>query len=84
VRDAPLIAAALKRDPRVRDAVVVAFPDRRAGTALYAFIESGDAPSERQIQDIVAGCGARLPERTQVFDAMPRDGCVPKSSSLSP
>jgi hypothetical protein len=73
VRDAPLITAALQRDPRVRDAAVVAFPDRRAGTALYAFIESGEPLSERQIQDIVAGCGARPPERTQVVDAMPRD-----------
>jgi len=73
VRDAPLITAALRRDPRVRDAAVVAFPERRAGTALYAFIESDEPLSERQIQDIVAGCGTKPPERTQVVDAMPRD-----------
>ena len=73
VRDAPLIAAALRRDPRVRDAAVVAFPDRRAGTALYAFIESTDALSERHIQDMVAGCGTKPPERAQLVDAMPRD-----------
>jgi hypothetical protein len=73
VRDAPLITAALQRDPRVRDAAVVAFPERRAGTALYAFIESDEPLSERQIQDIVAGCGTKPLERTQVVDAMPRD-----------
>ena len=73
VHDAPLIAGALRRDPRVRDAAVVAFPDRRAGTALYAFIESTDALSERHIQDMVAGCGAKPPERAQLVDAMPRD-----------
>jgi hypothetical protein len=73
VRDAPLIAAALRRDPRVRDAAVVAFPDRRAGTALYAFIESNEALSERHLQDIVAGCDATPPERVQLVDAMPRD-----------
>jgi hypothetical protein len=73
VRDAPLITAALQRDPRVRDAAVVAFPDRRTGTALYAFIESDEPLSERQIQDIVASCDTKPPERTQVVDAMPRD-----------
>src|SRR5690349_24058599 len=32
VRDAPAIAALLKSHPQVRDAALVAFPDRRAGT----------------------------------------------------
>jgi hypothetical protein len=73
VRDAPLIAAALQRDPRVRDAVVVAFPDRRAGTALYAFVESTAELSEHHILDIVTGCGAKPPERMQCVDAMPRE-----------
>jgi hypothetical protein len=73
VHDAPLIAAALRRDPRVRDVAVVAYPDRRAGTALYAFIESTDALSERQVQSMVAGCGAKPPERIQLVDAMPRE-----------
>jgi hypothetical protein len=73
VRDAPLIAVALQRDPRVRAAAVVAFPDRRAGTALYAFIESAEALSDRDVEDMVAGCGARPPERMQLVDAMPRD-----------
>jgi hypothetical protein len=73
VHDAPLIAAALRRDPRVRDVAVVAYPDRRAGIALYAFIESTDALSERQVQSMVAGCGAKPPECIQLVDAMPRD-----------
>jgi predicted Ser/Thr protein kinase len=73
VRDAPLIAAALKTDPRVRDVAVVAFPERRAGTALYAFIESADTLSERHVQAMVAGCGAKPPERVQLVEAMPRD-----------
>src|SRR6516165_10081492 len=73
VHDAPIITAALKRDPRVRDAAVVAFPERRTGTGLYAFVETAAPLSERQVEEMVAGCGARPPERTQVVDAMPRD-----------
>ena len=36
VHDAPLIAARLKTHPQVRDVVIIAYPDRRAGTGLYA------------------------------------------------
>ena len=39
VEDAPRIAASLKAHPQVRETVVVAFPDRRVGTGLYAFVE---------------------------------------------
>src|SRR6202158_1977012 len=40
VRDAPEIAARLRTHPQVNDVAVVPFPDRRAGTGLYAFVES--------------------------------------------
>jgi hypothetical protein len=73
VHDAPLIAARLKSHPQVRDAAVVAFPDRRAGTGLYAFVEADPDISERSLQDLVSGNGAAPPERMQVVRALPRD-----------
>ena len=39
VREAPEIAARLRTHPQVRDVAIVPFPDRRAGTGLYAFVE---------------------------------------------
>jgi hypothetical protein len=72
VHDAPIITAALKRDPRVRDAAVVAFPERRAGTGLYAFVETAAPLSERQVEEMVVACGVRPPERVQLVEAMPR------------
>jgi acyl-CoA synthetase (AMP-forming)/AMP-acid ligase II len=73
VYDAPEILAALKAQPQVRDAAVVAFPDRRAGTGLYAFVE-GRGASEQALRDVlVAALGAaKAPERLQVVDALPR------------
>ena len=60
--------------PQVRDAAVVAFPDRRIGTGLYAFVEAPGA-SERALRDFVAtDLGeVRTPEKLQVVDALPRD-----------
>jgi hypothetical protein len=72
VHDAPIITAALKRDPRVRDAAVVAFPERRAGTGLYAFVETVAPLSERQVEQMLAVCGVPPPERVQLVEAMPR------------
>jgi hypothetical protein len=72
VHDAPIITAALKRDPRVRDAAVVAFPERRAGTGLYAFVETSAPLSERQVEEMMTDCGVRPPERVQLVEAMPR------------
>jgi hypothetical protein len=72
VHDAPIITAALKRDPRVRDAAVVAFPERRAGTGLYAFVETAASLSERQVEEMMASCGVRPPERIQLVEALPR------------
>ena len=79
VNDAPVIAAQLKSQARVRDVVVLAFPDRRAGTGLYAFVEGEAGTSEDTLRDFVAqSLRARAPERLQLVDALPRraDGSV--------
>ena len=79
VNDAPVIAAQLKSQVQVRDVVVLAFPDRRAGTGLYAFVEGGPGASEDAIRDFIAqSLRARAPERLQLVDALPRraDGSV--------
>jgi hypothetical protein len=74
VHDAPAIAVRLKSHPQVRDAAIVAFPDRRIGTGLYAFVEATGA-SERTLHDfIAAGLGTdKAPERLQVVEALPRN-----------
>src|SRR4029453_15085739 len=54
VHDAPRIAARLKAHPQVRESVVVAFPDRRMGTGLYAFVEGGPELSEQGLRDFIA------------------------------
>ena len=73
VQDAPSIMSRLKTHPQVRDAAVVAFPDRRAGVGLYAFVEAPGA-SESAIKDFVAADpnAVKAPERLQVVDALPR------------
>ena len=79
VNDAPVIAARLKSQARVRDVVVLAFPDRRAGTGLYAFVEGEAGASEDTLRDFVAqSLRARAPERLQLVEALPRraDGSV--------
>jgi|SRR5690348_8554230 len=74
VRDAPAIAALLKSHPQVRDAALVAFPDRRAGTGLYAFVEADGDISERGLREFIAVPGAPVPpERLQLVAALPRD-----------
>ena len=74
LHDAPTIATRLKLHPQVRDAAVVAFPDRHSGVGLYAFVEAPGA-SERTLSEFVAaGLGAaKAPERLQIVDALPRD-----------
>jgi acyl-CoA synthetase (AMP-forming)/AMP-acid ligase II len=74
VYDAPAIAACLKTHPQVRDAAVVAFPDRRAGTGLYAFVEAAGL-SEQAARDFIIGAvgPAKAPERLQIVEALPRD-----------
>jgi predicted Ser/Thr protein kinase len=72
VHDAPAIVARLKAHPDVRDAAVVSFPDRRAGTGLYAFVEAPGL-SESALQDhLAAGLTAKAPERVQIVQALPR------------
>jgi len=66
-QEAPAIAARLKTHPQVRDVAIVAFPDRRAGTGLYAFVEASADDSE--LNDFL---GRMAPERLQVVDALPR------------
>ncbi len=68
VRDAPAIAARLRMHPQVRDVAIVPYPDRRAGTGLYAFVEG--SASDRELLDFL---GDARPEQLQVADALPRN-----------
>ena len=76
VHDAPRIAARLKAHPQVRETVVVAFPDRRAGTGLYAFVEGGPGlrGGPARVHRRRGGVQARPkpPEHLQLIDALPR------------
>lgn len=67
-QEAPAIAARLRAHPKVREVAIVAFPDRRAGTGLYAFVEGG--ASDRELRDCLDGSG---PEYLQIVDALPRN-----------
>jgi len=67
-RDAPAIAARLATHPRVRDVAIVPFPDRRAGTGLYAFVEG--TAGEHELRDYL---GRPAPEHLQVVEALPRN-----------
>jgi hypothetical protein len=68
VQEAPQIAAKLRTHPQVRDIAIVPYPDRRAGTGLYAFVESDAKDGE-----LVDFLGAQRPEHLQVVDTLPRD-----------
>jgi hypothetical protein len=68
VREAPAIAARLRTHPQVSDVAIVPFPDRRAGTGLYAFVE-GNATD----RDLIAFLDGSTPEHLQVVDALPRN-----------
>jgi serine/threonine protein kinase len=73
VYDAPRIAAHLKSHPQVREVTIVAYPDRRAGTGLYAFVEGAPALSERVLRDFMAGGDRpKPPEHLQVIEQLPR------------
>jgi hypothetical protein len=73
--DAPRIEAALKAYHGVRDAAVVAFPDRSGRVGLYAFVEA-EAALELEAANaavaVVVG-RERTPEFMQRVDALPRD-----------
>jgi hypothetical protein len=74
IHDAPSIALQLRSFPGVSEAAVVAFPDRRTGTGLYAFVEAASAVSERElIKHLSEELGPTLaPEQIQVVDQLPR------------
>jgi len=83
VNDAPAIVAALKRNEAVRDAAVVAFPDRRTGVGLYAFVEASSPYDEREAAKALAGCGVAPPDRIQIVEALPRNAAgTPRTEIL--
>jgi hypothetical protein len=67
-RQAPAMAARLRAHPRVGDVAIVAFPDRRTGTGLYAFVE-GNAAEEELLEFL----GETKPEHLQVVQHLPRN-----------
>jgi hypothetical protein len=73
---APAIAAALMAHPGVRDAAVLAYPDRLTGTGLYAFVEAREAQNcgEEELASYLAGTVGRdnAPKYVQVVPALPR------------
>ncbi|MBM3530301.1 MAG: serine/threonine protein kinase [Alphaproteobacteria bacterium] len=74
VRDAPVLAERLKAHPQVRDAAVVAYPDRRIGTGLYAFVEAPGVEEIDLLMHLAIGADApKPPEQIQIVDALPRD-----------
>lgn len=80
VTDAPQIVARLKAHPQVCDVVVLAFPDRRVGTGLYAFIEGKPNANEEAVREFMNENTGRTkaPERMQLVAELPRhaDGSV--------
>jgi AMP-binding enzyme C-terminal domain len=79
VHDAPRIAARLKAHPQVRETVVVAYPDRRAGTGLYAFVEGAPGLTEHSLREFIASDTSPAsksaplpPEHLQVAEQLPR------------
>jgi hypothetical protein len=77
VYDAPRIAARLKAHPQVRETVIVAFPDRRAGTGLYAFVEGSSGLTEDGLRAFIAAepapkAAPKPPEHLQVIEELPR------------
>jgi predicted Ser/Thr protein kinase len=73
VHDAPVIVSVLKMSDHVRDAAVVAFPDRRAGTGLYAFVETPKSGCEGELLATIASRKIAAPERLQLVAALPRN-----------
>lgn len=71
VNDAPVLMTQLKAHPAVRDAAIVAFPDRRTGTGLYAFVEARDT-SDAALLASLAAAPVAAPERLQIVETLPR------------
>jgi AMP-binding enzyme C-terminal domain len=78
VNDAPRIAAALRTHPQVRDIAVVAYPDRRSGVGLYAFVEGNPDLSEADLRAFMTRKfepdRLKPPEHVQVAEVLPRGG----------
>lgn len=72
VNDAPVLVAALKANPAVRDAAIVAFADRKTGVGLYAFVEASADLAESDLRSGFAS-SPRPPEHVQIVHALPRD-----------
>jgi len=75
VKDAPRIKAAMLALPQVHDAAVVAFPNRRGGTGLYAFVEADAALTESAVSSAISAAVGqdKAPEFVQLVEALPRD-----------
>jgi serine/threonine protein kinase len=75
VNEAPVLADLIRKNPAIRDTAIVAFPDRRTGVGLYAFVEADQAVLESQLRsELMAAKGPKPPEHIQVVPALPRDG----------
>jgi len=74
-QDAPRIKAAIVSLAQVRDAAVVAFPNRRGGTGLYAFVEADATVAESTVSAAISAAVGqdKAPEFVQIVEAMPRD-----------
>jgi serine/threonine protein kinase len=74
VNDAPALIQLIRKNPGVRDAAIVAFPDRRTGVGLYAFVQADEANLEAQLRnELTAAKGPKPPEHIQIVSALPRD-----------
>jgi predicted Ser/Thr protein kinase len=74
VNDAPVLIQEIRKNPAVRDAAIVAFPDRRVGVGLYAFVESDQTALEAQLEgELAAAGGPKPPEHIQIVKALPRN-----------
>jgi len=74
VNDAPAITKRLREHADINDAAVVAYPDRQAGTGLYAFVEASRL-SEDTVRDYITQSfgGALSIDKLQIVDALPRN-----------
>jgi acyl-CoA synthetase (AMP-forming)/AMP-acid ligase II len=68
------MAAAIKQHPGVRDAVVLAFPDRLTGTGLYAFVEAQPGLTEEAMRAFTLAAVGKdaAPQHIQMVSALPR------------
>jgi serine/threonine protein kinase len=84
VNDAPVLMQEIRKNPAVRDAAIVAFPDRRVGVGLYAFVESDQTALENELKsELAAVRGPKPPEYIQIVKALPRDaGGKPRTELL--